>query len=427
MRICVLILGLASAQTTAAFAAGAITLTPPSLTVCAAAVNTKQFNASHGNFTQTATSLNTSIATVSPAGGTGGNVNYTVTGHTAGSTTINLTDTQGASGAENVSVNGPISVSGPLTFSGTTASQNITVTEPGPNVLVSATSSDTTVATVVASATTSSNTATLAVTPVNGSKAGITPATATITITDAAGCASKTVNVSVSPGTLTTSGGPLTFSGSLTPQSFTAAETDYTGLLSAASGNTALANVAPASGNGPGPVSFTVTPTGTAFGSTSITVTDNHTGSASVNVLVTGGTIAIPGSSTATFTANDNANAHLSGSSIRVTGSLQTTASGTGQIAVKSPANITGTHGGSLLIGYLTYNCTANGSGNDQGGTFAPGFLSLIASAQAANCVTFPATDFATLDFNLNLFLDDRAVKADTYTGSGFQVVLSAT
>jgi hypothetical protein len=92
-----------------------------------------------------------------------------------------------------------------------------------------------------------------------------------------------------------------------------------------------------------------------------------------------------------------------------------------------SPGNITGTHGGSLLIAYLTYNCTANGSGTNQGGIFATGFLQLIASTQASSCVTFPSNGFANLDVNVNLFLDDRPIPADTYTGPGFQVVLTAT
>lgn len=427
VRTAVLVSVYVATQTTFAFAAGSITLNPTSLTVCAAAANSKPFNASHGNFTQTATSANTSIATVTPPGSTGGNVTYTVTGHATGSTTISLSDTQGATGSEAVSVNGPLMVDKPtLTFNGTTAPQTISVTDTGPAILVSATSSDTTVAMVTAQVTTTSNTATFTVTPVNGSKNGTAPASTTLTFTDAAGCTAKTVSVTVTPGALTLDKTSLSFAGTgATAQSFTASETDYTGLLNAVSANASVASVTPPSGSGPGPVSFNVSPTG--FGTTSITVTDNHSGSKAVSVLVSGGSIAIPGSTNASFIANDNTNAHLPASPIRVTGSLQTTGTGSAQIAVVSPGNISGAHGGSLLIGYLTYNCTANGAGNDQGGSFAPGFLQLIAGTQASSCVTFPSNQFATLDLNVNLFMDDRPVAADTYTGNGFQVVLTAT
>ena len=408
-----------------AFAAGAITLTPSQVTVCAGGASTKSFNASHGNFTQTATSASPSVATVSPGGGTGGNVNYTVTGHATGSTTINLSDTQGATGIENVNVNGPITApASPLSIVGTGA-QSVTVNDPGPSIIVSATSSDTTVATVSATASTTSGNATFTITPVNGSKAGIVPASTTITFTDAAGCPSQTLTVKVTPGPLTTNVNSLTFGGTLAPQTFTASETDYTGLLSAASGNTALATVAPANGNGPGPVTFTVTPTGTTFGSTSVTVTDDHIGSKAVTVLVTGGTIGISGSTTATFTANDNTSARLAASTIHVTGQLQTTSSGTAQIAVSSPATVGGTHGGTLPIAALAYNCTANGSGTNQGATFPTGFLQLV-SGIGPTCASFPSNQLATLDFFVRLFMDDRSAPADAYSASGFQVILTA-
>lgn len=315
-----------------------------------------------------------------------------------------------------------------MTFT-TAVAQNITVTDPGPAIGISATSSDTTVATVTASATTNASThqAALTVTPINGSKNGSSPATATITITDAAGCAAQTVNVSVTPGSLTLTPTSLTLAGGGASKTFTASESLYTGLFSATSANTQVATVSPSSGNGPGPTTFTVSPVGTAFGPTTITVTDDHAGSQHVNVVVTGGTITA-GSNSVTFTAGNNTNAHLAAAaSIAVTGSLQTTSSGSGQIAVSSPSNITGTHGGTLLIGYLTYNCTATGTGTNQGGSFASGFLQLIASAGATPCVTFPANQFSSLSFNMNLFLDARALPADSYSGSGFQIVLSAT
>gem|GEM_PF-5219636 len=344
---------------------------------------------------------------------------------------ITITDRDSPPNATvNATVNGPISASpNPLPpFNGTTTPQNITVTDPGPSVVINATSSDTTVATVTANATTNATThqATLTVTPINGSKNHATPATATITITDAAGCPSQTVGVTVSPGTLTLSPTSLTLAGGGASKSFTASETNYTGAFNAVSNNTQIATVSPSTGNGPGPATFNVSPVGTAFGPTTVTVSDDHNSSQDVSIVVTGGTITA-GSNSVGFTSTDNASAHLAGAPITVTGSLQTTSTGTGQIAVSSPGNITGTHGGTLFIGYLTYNCSANGSGNNQGGTFPGGFLQLIANTTATPCVTFPASQFSNLNFNVNLFLDARALPADNYTGSGFQIVLSAT
>lgn len=416
--------------------ADSLIFNPTSLRVCvgSTATFTVMHNGGGGTqFTENAASASTSVATVTPASQTTSGANkitppFTVTGVSANSTQINITDTK-TSGNEPVNVNGPITRSPTsLTFSGTTATQNITVTDPGPSVTINANSSDTTVATVTASTTTNASThqATLTVTPVNGSKNGFTPATATITITDGASCASQTVSVTVSPGTLTLSPTSLTLAGGGTSKSFTGSETDYTGALNALSNNTQIATVSPATGTGPGPVTFNVSPVGTAFGPTTVTVKDDHNGSQNVNVVVTGGTISA-GSNTVGFTSTDNTKAHLAGAPITVTGSLQTTSTGTGQIAVSSPGNITGTHGGTLLIGYLTYNCTGNGSGNNQGGAFASGFLQLIASTTATPCVTFPSSQFSNLNFNINLFLDDRALPADNYTGSGFQIVLSAT
>jgi hypothetical protein len=419
----------AASYPVAALGAGSISISPSSLTVCAAAYNSKTFTASHGSFTQTASSANTAVATVTPPGGPNGSVTYTVTGHSTGTTSINVSDTQGATGSASVNVDGPISVSpATLSFNGTTLAQTITVSDPGPAVLVSASSSDTTVATVVtASATTSANTASFNVTPVNGSKNGAAPATATITFTDAAGCAQRTVSVTVTPGALTTSPTSLTFSGSTTAQTFTASESDYTGPLSALSNNANIATVS-GSGSGPGPVSFSVTPTGTAFGSTAITVSDNHSGTSTVGVLVTGGTIVIDSATTtASFgVGTNNSNAHFPATPVHVTGSLQTTSNGSGQIAVISPASLPGAQG-SIPISDLTYNCTANsGTGINQGATFLTGYLQLV-SGQAPNCATFPKNQLSSLDFFINLFLDDRALPADTYSSGGFQAVLSAT
>lgn len=411
-----------------------VTVTKSSIALCTAGNTSTTFAASSnapGNPQLNASSSPAGVVNVTPAGNQNAtSVTYTVTQVGAGSATISVTD-KNHNGDKSIaaSVNGPLAITPTsLTFNGTTGSQSITVTDPGPAVSINATSSDPTVATVTASAATDPAThqATLDVTPVNGSKNGHAPASATITISDGAGCPSKTLTVTVAPGALTLSPASLTLAGGGSSKTFTASESDYTGAFSAASDNTQIASVSPATGNGPGPTTFTVSPVGTAFGPAHVTVTDDHGGGQSVDVVVTGGTISAE-SNNVSFTADDNTNPHLASSPISVTGSMQTTSSGTGQIAVSAPADISGSHGGSLLIGYLTYNCTGSGTGNNQGGAFAGGFLQLIAGDTASPCVTFPSDQYATLNFNVNLFLDDRALPADTYYGSGFQIVLSAT
>lgn len=407
-----------------------------SISLCAVAPNNSTTfvanSNANGNTQLNASVSPTGVVSVTPAGNQmPASVTYTVTQVSPGSTTITVMDkTNVGTTTIPATVNGPITrTPTSLTFNGTTATQNITVTDPGPAVVINATSSDNTVATVTASTATSATThqATLTVTPVNGSKNGVAPATATITISDAAGCPSQTVSVTVAPGALTLNPTSLTLAGGGSSKSFTASETNYTGALNALSNNTQIATVSPAGGNGPGPTTFNVSPVGAAFGPTTVTITDDHGGSQNVNVVVTGGTITAS-TNTIGFTSFDNVSSHLAaGVPISVTGSLQTTSAGSGQIAVSAPGNITGTNGGTLLIGYLTYNCTTNGTGNNQGGSFAGGFLQLIANTTASPCVTFPANQFSSLNFNLNLFLDDRALPADSYTGSGFQIVLSAT
>jgi hypothetical protein len=86
------------------------------------------------------------------------------------------------------------------------------------------------------------------------------------------------------PGTLGVNNSNLNFLVGGNSQTFTASETNYTGMINAVSNNTAIATVSPASGKGPS-VQFTVTPVGA--GSTTITVTDDHSGQQTVNVTVT--------------------------------------------------------------------------------------------------------------------------------------------
>jgi hypothetical protein len=83
-------------------------------------------------------------------------------------------------------------------------------------------------------------------------------------------------------------------------QTISVKEPNYTGTLTATSGNTTVATVSPASGNGPS-ATFTVQPIG--GGTTSISISDSLGNTATVNVSVNGGVIVIDQTPTATPTS----------------------------------------------------------------------------------------------------------------------------
>lgn len=427
---------------------------PSSLAVCVNGTGT--FTAMHGSNTINALSGNTAVATVSPASAPSGST-FTVTGHSVGSTQINLTDTASGTGTEPITVTGPISVTSgnTLTFDGTlsdgsgAASQKFTVSDPTPSgvsATVTATlpsspaiaSFSSTSTVLTASQATANGQAQFTVFPV-GSSSG-NSANTSIALKDSSGCTlPNAVSITVIPGTLSLSASSLSFTalGSGNNQVFTAQDYNYTGTLSASSSSTGVATVSPVSTPAPGAaksVTYTVTPVN--FGKSTVTVTGTGPSQA-VSVLVSGGTIGISGSKTAAFgTINDNTNQYLPASAIHVTGSVETTANGGANVYVLSPGDIIGSSGDVLKISYLTYSCTSNDTSKNQGGTFSTGFLQLIANTAAANCLTFGNAggtgQYADLDLNVNLFLDDRTLPADTYsTATGrnnpFQVVLSAT
>lgn len=417
-----------------AVAAGQITLSPNPLFICVG--GTGHFTGTHGSFTESASGYDPTLIQAPTSSGTNP-TNWTVRGQSGktGTTTIHVTDTQGAAGDEVVNLNGPMTASqASVTFDGTTGTPTpapITITDTGPSTTITVTSSDSTNSIATISPTTAATNAVtgqaqFTITPV-ASNSSSSSVTFTFKDSSNTSCPSQTqtVTATVKPGPLAVSTPSVNISGIGSTTTFTGSERLYSGNINATSGNPAVATVQPTSAPGPGPDTFTVTSKG--FGQTNIAVTDNHSGTQNVAVLVSGASISISGSSTATFNAPDNSNAHLPASAVRVTGAMETTATGNAQIYVSSPSSISGTHGGSIPIARLTYNCTGNGSGNNQGATFATGFLQLVVGA-GPNCMTFPASQFSNLDFNLNLFLDDRSMPADTYTSTnGFSVVLSAT
>jgi hypothetical protein len=115
---------------------------------------------------------------------------------------------------------------------------------------------------------------------------------------------------------------------------------------------------------------------------------------------------------------------------IVVTGTLVTGAAAglhTSTVGISSPAKITGTNAAnSVPISALTVTCSGNG--NSVAPVYAAAHSALVASAttQCATWTTASATTI-TLNFTINMFLDDRSFPADTYNNAvGFTVVGSA-
>ncbi len=203
---------------------------------------------------------------------------------------------------------GVLSVNQPsLSFIVDGASQQFTATESGYTGPINAVSANTGVATVTP-ASGAGPSVTFTVTPT-----GSSGTSTTITVTDNHG-GSKTVSVSVAAaGTLTVSTPSLSFLVGGSTQTFTASESGYGGAINASSDKNSVATVTPASGSGPGPVTFTVTPG--ASGSANITVTDDHGGSKIVSITVTppGSIVVAPnnltfvlGGASQTFTASES-------------------------------------------------------------------------------------------------------------------------
>jgi hypothetical protein len=266
---------------------GALSVSPSSLSFTALGpTNSQQFTASEANYSGpiTAASSNSAVATVTPASGSGPSQTFTVTPISQGNATITVHDNRGGSQTVTVTVTppGPLSVNpSNLSFSNTGAGNNQTFTASESNYTgpLNASSANTSVATVTPASGAGPN-QTFIVTPV-------APGNTTITVTDNhGGSASVTVTVTV-PGPLSVNPTSLSFTavGSGSSQTFAASESNYSGPLTAASLNAAVATVSPASGSGPNQT-FTVTPQGP--GSTSIVVTDDHGNSASVSINVTG-------------------------------------------------------------------------------------------------------------------------------------------
>ena len=137
--------------------------------------------------------------------------------------------------------------------------------------------------------------------------------------------------------------------------------------------------------------------------------------------------------STATFTwANitDSSNTSLAAdnnpASANVTGTLITTySSGSGQLNVSAPANITGTAGGTLPINALQITCSGSAVA---GQTFNASSATALTASANTLCASYASGYNTPLSVKLSMFVDDTRFPVDTYTSAaGFGLVASAT
>lgn len=113
-----------------------------------------------------------------------------------------------------------------------------------------------------------------------------------------------------------------------------------------------------------------------------------------------------------------------------------TTTGGSASIYINAPnASIAGSTGGSLPITNLQYQCTGSYTVNNSDGTSSSGVTTGITAGKPAlaqgtgnTCVTFTnGASIKSAQLLLGLFLDDRFLAADSYSGGGFSLTVSAT
>jgi len=117
------------------------------------------------------------------------------------------------------------------------------------------------------------------------------------------------------------------------------------------------------------------------------------------------------------------------GAPITVGGQLVTKNTGSGSFVLLSPGNISGGSGGMLKISYFSMTCAGTARA---GQTLLANKTPLIASS-SVTCATF-ASNFNSstlpggqLNFALTIFLDDRTLDNDSYPGTNFTLVATAT
>ena len=186
---------------------------------------------------------------------------------------------------------------------------------------------------------------------------------------------------------------------------------------------------------------------GTALAAFALTLTSLQAASAAntapFSVSATASTIAsltfgLTGSTYTFGTITDNTNPAVAASnnnSAVINANLRTTAnSGTGSIFFTAPATVPGTSPNAIPISAFTYTCSGSyttNTGVNGAQTSNPVSVSstVVSSSSNNNCVPSlgAGASVASSAITLAMFLDDRFIAADSYSGSGFTVVVSAT
>lgn len=163
--------------------------------------------------------------------------------------------------------------------------------------------------------------------------------------------------------------------------------------------------------------------------------TQSFSVSATVNTIAT---VSFPSSFTYNFTSSDNTEPALAstnnGSGI-INANLRSSfgAGGAAAIFFTAPTTVPGSGANSIPIGAFTYTCTGSylentGLNGAQSTTSVGTSSSPVSGSTNNNCVTFTGGhSVASSSISLNLFLDDRFIPADSYSSSGFAVVVSAS
>lgn len=162
--------------------------------------------------------------------------------------------------------------------------------------------------------------------------------------------------------------------------------------------------------------------------------TQSFTVSASVSTIAS---LSFPSSFTYNFTSTDNTNPALAstnnGSGVINANLRSTFGGGAAAIFFTAPTSVAGSGANSIPIGAFTFTCTGSyientGLGGAQSTNSVNTSSAAVSGSSNNNCVTFSGGhSVASSSISLNLFLDDRFIPADSYSSSGFAVVVTAS
>lgn len=113
--------------------------------------------------------------------------------------------------------------------------------------------------------------------------------------------------------------------------------------------------------------------------------------------------------------------------SLTVSGTIQTTPlTGSGNITITAPATVTGTNGAPLDVSRISVTCSGS---SISGQTYVANLTPLVPGG-SVTCATYAAGFIsASVQVTVQFFLDDRTIRADSYTSgpSDFGIVANAS